>query len=431
MDVPPAFPPYKKAVPFSLKRRWHGLFYERHSRLIMRPTLFTPSYCCIMAANFLLFFGFWLLVPLLPFYLQENYNLEEGAIGAILACYTVSALMVRPFSGYLLDAFARKPLYILAYTLFTSIFAGYIVAGTLTLFVILRVLHGFTFGMVTVGGNTVVVDIMPSERRGEGLGYYGLTNNTAMSIGPMVGLFLHGVLSYDMIFAISLLACCAGLALASCVKAPRKPRVERPPLSLDRFILLKGIPAGISLLLLSIPYGATTNFVAMYVGEMHLHVASGFYFVLMAVGMGVSRIFSGKYVDRGYVTECIHYGFYLVIIAFALLGSCESLMHSHETAALFCFFVAPLLQGVGFGTMFPAYNSLYINLAPNNQRATATSTYLTSWDVGIGLGMVLSGTIAEMLSFQMVYVVGALLSVVSMLYFDRVVTPHYHKFKLR
>lgn len=396
-----------------------------------RPKLFTRSYCCIMAANFLLFFGFWLLVPLLPFYLKENYGLAEGAIGAILACYTVSALMVRPFSGYLLDSFARKPLYILAYALFTSIFAGYIVAGTLTLFVILRVMHGFTFGAVTVGGNTVVVDIMPSARRGEGLGYYGLTNNTAMSIGPMVGLFLHGVLSYEMIFGISLAACALGLALASCVKAPAKPKVARPPLSLDRFILLKGIPAGISLLLLSIPYGATTNFVAMYVGEMHLPVASGFYFVLMAVGMGVSRIFSGKYVDRGYVTECIHYGFFLVIIAFALLGSCESVMMWSDAVAMVCFFSAPLLQGVGFGIIFPAYNSLYINLAPNNQRATATSTYLTSWDLGIGLGMLLSGMIAEWLSFQMVYVTGALLSIGSMIYFDHVVTPHYQRYKLR
>lgn len=397
----------------------------------MRPRLFTPSYYCALAANFLMYFGFWLLVPLLPFYLKENYGLAEGSIGAILACYTVSALMVRPFSGYLLDTFARKPLYILAYALFTAIFLGYIFAGILSLFIILRVLHGFAFGAVTVAGNTVVVDIMPSERRGEGLGYYGLTNNVAMSIGPMVGLFLHGTLSYEWIFAISLLSCSTGLGLASCIRAPKKPRSERPPLSLDRFFLLKGIPAGISLLLLSIPYGATTNFVAMYVTEMGLHVTPGYFFVLMAIGTAVSRMFSGKLVDKGYITECIHYGFFLVIVAFALLGSCELLMGYHEPTAIVCFLLVPLLQGVGFGTMFPAFNSLYINLAPNNQRATATSTYLTCWDVGIGLGMVLSGMIAEWFSFQTVYLSGSVLSLVSMLYFDRVVTPHYKKNRLR
>lgn len=119
----------------------------------------------------------------------------------MLSCYTISSLCIRPFSGYFLDTFARKPLYLLAYFIFTLIFAGYMIAGLLTLFIIFRIVHGISFGMVTVGGNTVVIDIMPSSRRGEGLGYYGLANNLAMSIGPMFGLFLHsGGASYTTIF---------------------------------------------------------------------------------------------------------------------------------------------------------------------------------------------------------------------------------------
>ncbi len=216
------------------------------------PRLFTPSYRCILAANFLLYFGFWLLIPLLPFYLRETYGLAESAIGAILSCYTVSALTVRPFSGYLLECFARKPLYILAYALFTAVFLGYVVSGVLTIFVMLRVVHGLAFGTVTLGGNTVVVDIMPSERRGEGLGYYGLANNIAMSVGPMTGLALHGVLPYEAIFAVSMTACLIGLCCALCVKVPVKTRAtgnSRPSaVGLDRFILLKGLPASLALL---------------------------------------------------------------------------------------------------------------------------------------------------------------------------------------
>ena len=105
----------------------------------MKDRLFTPSYYCMLSANFLLYFGFWLLVPVLPFYLKESFECEEGIIGIVLSCYTVSALLIRPFSGYLLDAFARKPLYLLAYFVFTSIFAGYIIGGTLTFFILLRI----------------------------------------------------------------------------------------------------------------------------------------------------------------------------------------------------------------------------------------------------------------------------------------------------
>ena len=396
----------------------------------MKDRLFTPSYCYILAANFLLYFGFWLLIPLLPFYLKEEFTLEEGIIGIILSCYTISALMVRPFSGYLLDTFARKPLYLLAYGVFTILFLGYIVGGALLAFVLLRVAHGLAFGMVTVGGNTVVVDIMPSSRRGEGLGYYGLANNIAMSVGPMTGLFLHGSLSYDKIFLVSLCTCGIGFCLAMCVRTKPKPRIPRPAISLDRFILLRGLPASLALLLLSIPYGATTNFVAMYVESIGLQVMPGLFFVLLAAGMGVSRLFSGRFVDKGYVTECIHYGLFLVIAAFLLLSACQPLMGWSPASAKACFFVVPVLQGIGFGIIFPAYNSLYINLAQKNQRATATSTYLTSWDVGIGIGIMSSGIVAEHSSFAMVYFVGAILSTVSMIYFNHIVTPHYRKYRV-
>ena len=398
----------------------------------MKDRLVTPGYCFILAANFLLYFGFWLLIPVLPFYLSEVFNAGNSTIGIILSCYTVAALCIRPFSGYFLDSFARKPLYLLAYFIFMTMFAGYIIAGSLTLFILFRIIHGVSFGMVTVGGNTVVIDIMPSSRRGEGLGYYGLSNNIAMAVGPMSGLFLHDAgMSYTTIFCFSLGSCIAGFICASLVKTPYKPPVRREPISLDRFILLKGIPAGVSLLLLSIPYGMTTNYVAMYAKEIGIHATTGFFFTFMAVGMAISRIFSGRIVDRGKITQVISAGLYIVVFSFFLLSACVYIIEWNSMACNIVFFAVALLLGIGFGIMFPAYNTLFVNLAPNSQRGTATSTYLTSWDVGIGIGMLTGGYIAEVSTFDKAYLFGACLTIVSMLYFNIKVTPHYHKNKLR
>lgn len=398
----------------------------------MKDRLVTPGYCFILAANFLLYFGFWLLIPVLPFYLSEVFNAGNSTIGIILSCYTVAALCIRPFSGYFLDSFARKPLYLLAYFIFMTMFAGYIIAGSLTLFILFRIIHGVSFGMVTVGGNTVVIDIMPSSRRGEGLGYYGLSNNIAMAVGPMSGLFLHDAgMSYTTIFCCSLGSCIAGFICASLVKTPYKPPVKREPISLDRFILLKGIPAGISLLLLSIPYGMTTNYVAMYAKEIGINATTGFFFTFMAVGMAISRIFSGRIVDRGKITQVISAGLYIVVFSFFLLSACVYIIEWNSMACNIVFFAVALLLGIGFGIMFPAYNTLFVNLAPNSQRGTATSTYLTSWDVGIGIGMLTGGYIAEVSTFDKAYLFGACLTIVSMLYFNIKVTPHYHKNKLR
>lgn len=414
----------------------------------MKERLFTRSYILILAANFLLYFGFWILIPVLPFYLRETYNCPATILGAVLSCYTVSGLCVRPFSGYLMDKFPRKPIYIICYFACTAIFLGYIAAGVLTWFILLRALHGIAFSSVSVGGNTLCVDITPSSRRGEALGYYGLMNNTAMALGPMTGLFMHDTVSYNMIFITGMAFSTVGLLCAMCIKArtpeslkARQAAMSQPcsdtittkqrKLSLDRFFLIKGIPVSISLLMLSIPYGATTNFVAMYAREIHLDVPSGLFFTLMAAGMGASRLVAGKKVDRGYITQCIHIGLYPVVLAFFILAMCRFVAPTSINTAEVMFFSVPILLGIGFGIIFPAMNTLYINLAPNNQRATATSTYLTAWDVGIGIGIATSGIIAHYFTFYMVYLIGSVLCLLSMLFFNIKVTPHYNKNKLR
>ncbi|NDV64845.1 MFS transporter [Bacteroides sp. 224] len=397
----------------------------------LNSQLLTPGYCFILAANFLLFFAFYLILPILPFYLTEVFETGHALVGVILSSYTVAALCIRPFSGYLLDTFSRKPLYLIAYFIFTSIFAGYMLAGVLTLFIMFRVVHGLAFGMVTVAGNTIVIDITPSSRRGEAIGYYGLMNNMAMSFGPMVGLFMHDIYSFQTIFLCSLISGTLGFVMACLVKTPEKVPVPREPISLDRFILLKGIPAGVSLLLLSVPYGMTSTYVAMYAKEIGISISSGLFFTCMAVGMAVSRMFSGRQVDKGRITQVIKLGLYLVCICYFLLAACGSLMAVNEQITTVLFFLIALLLGIGFGTMFPAFNSLFVNLAPNSKRGTATSTYLTSWDVGIGIGLTAGGYLAQYTSFDMTYFFGACLTVVSAIFFNLKVAPHFHKNKLR
>lgn len=396
-----------------------------------KDKLVTRSYIFILAANFLLYFGFYLLLPILPFYLTEVFHSNNATIGIILSCYTIAALCIRPFSGYLLDAFARKPLYLFAYFIFTGIFAGYLFSGVLTLFTILRILHGFAFGTVTVGGNTIVIDIMPSSRRGEGLGYYGMMNNTAMSIGPMVGLFLHEFYTFDVIFTWAFVSCSIGLLMAFLIKTPAKKCVKREAISLDRFILLKGVPAGLDLMLLSVPYGMTTTYVAIYAKSMGIMSGTGLFFTFMAVGMAVSRLFSGKQVDKGRLLTVLAWGMYLVCFCYFLLSACNMLMKYSSTATTILFFLIALLLGIGFGTMFPAFNTLFVNLAPNSQRGTATSTYLTSWDMGIGIGVLAGGYIGQIATFDKAFFFGACLTVLSVIYFKRKVAPHFEKNKLR
>ena len=397
----------------------------------IKPQLFTGSYWAMLGANFMLFFAFYLIMPILPFYLKEIFNTPNSLIGIVLACYTVAALTIRPFAGYLLDAMARKPLYVATFFFFVLFFGGYIVSISLFMVIIVRALQGLMFGIVTVAGNTVVIDIMPSERRGEGLGYYGLANNIAMAFGPMVGLFLHDYFSFNSIFFIAIITGSIGLTLASIVRTKQKPPVKRPPISLDRFLLIKGLPAGLALLMLSVPYGITSTYIAVYAQELNLSISSGLFFTFMAAGMMTSRIFSGKLVDKGYVSQVISVGIIIVLICYFGLAACLPISQHFHSALSPIFCTIALFVGVGFGIIFPAYNTLFVNLAEHNQRGTANSTYLTSWDVGIGLGLVLGGIVSQHTSFAYAYLIGATLCVISAIYFTLYVGPHFNRHKLR
>lgn len=400
--------------------------------VVEKDKLWTRDYVFVCLANFMMCFAFYLLVPTLPFYLTDVFDASKSMIGIVLSCYTIAVLAVRPFSGFLADTFSRKPVYLVAYYLFVALFFGYLFAGTLTLLIIVRIAHGLAFGTVTTTGNTVVIDVMPASRRGEGLGYYGVVNNLAMSIGPMIGLFIADSGNYDLIFLSSIAAGIIGAAFATLAHVPhKKPNTSNAVVSVDRFFLVKGVRACIALLLLAVPYGMTTSFIPMYAKELGLTANTGLFFTVMAVGLIVSRIGSGKRVDRGLVTRVITQG-----IVIALLGVIAEAVLSQAVllGAVFgyvVYYIAAFFVGFGYGTIFPAYNTLFINLAPNSRRATASATYLTGWDVGIGLGMWFGGRFAEKSGFAAVYFIDVLLVIVALIWFVLVAAPHFNRNKLR
>jgi len=393
--------------------------------------LWTLSFINACIGNFLLFFAFYLLVPIFPLYLIERYDASKALVGAILSSYTIAALLIRPFAGFVLDMVYRKPVYLVAYFLFVLSFVGYPLANAVGLFLFFRILHGFTFGFVTTAGNSLVIDIMPASRRGEGLGYFGVANNLAMAFGPMTGLLLHDYSTFDVIFYTAIGTGALGFLFASTIKARNMAdKSTKQPIAFDRFFLFKGFNAGFTLLLMGIPYGIVVTYIAIYGKELGITTGVGLFFSFMAVGMIFSRLISGKLVDKGKLLHVITYGTALCVVTFFILSALHFLENKTVISALF--FLVSLLLGIGYGLIFPAYNTLFVNLAPNNRRATASSTYMTSWDIGVGIGLLTGGWLADITgSLQSAYFAGGSASTISVIYFVKVAAPHFKKNRLR
>ena len=349
-------------------------------------------------------FSFMVLTPLLPLYLSEEFGANKDQIGMVLSGYALTALLIRPFSGFIVDSFPRKAVLLLCYFIFAMLFGGYLIAGSLAAFFVVRTLHGAPMGATTVANSTVAIDVLPSDRRAEGIGYYGLSNNMATAISPTIGLFVyHWWGNYKAIFLVAMFTAVLGFLINSTLSLrPRNPqpgqKAERRPLSLDRFLLLEGWREFICMTCYAFSYGVISTYLAIYGKEkLGITAGTGLFFALLSTGLILSRLVGARSLREGRVVENAGH----------------------------------LIIGLGNGHMFPAFQTMFINLAPNSQRGTANSTLLTAWDLGVGLGIIVGGVVAEWLSYSAAFWSGWIVNALGTLLFFLITKQHFLRKRLR
>ncbi|MBQ8713777.1 MAG: MFS transporter [Prevotella sp.] len=359
--------------------------------------LWNRNYIKVMIANFSLFFAFYLLTPLLPLYLHETFGATKDVIGLVLSGYTITALLFRPFSGYVVDSFPRKTVLMVCFASFAIFFAGYLAAGTLLLFTIVRTLHGGPFGALTVANSTVAIDVLPSSRRNEGIGYYGLSNNLAMAIAPTFAIFVYTQThNFELLFWLALAIATFGWMVDATVtvSSPQQGKSERV-LSLDRFFLARGWLLGVNMVFFGFCFGVMSNYLAIY-GKQVLGITggTGTWFMLCSIGLILSRLQGGKALRQGRLTHNASEGMVISLIGYTLFILLPTIGDS-QFFTYAGYYSSALLIGLGNGHMWPAFQNMMISMAHHNERGTANSTILISWDVGMGLGILAGGAIAE------------------------------------
>ena len=391
-----------------------------------------------MTANFALFFAFYLLTPLLPLYLYETFGATKDVIGLVLSGYTIVALLFRPFSGFFVDSFPRKMVLLISYSAFAIFFAGYLAASSLLLFTIVRTLHGGPFGAVTVANSTVAIDVLPSSRRNEGIGYYGLSNNLAMAISPTFALFVYSEThNFQLLFWLAFAVALFGLIVDSTVTLNKvsssKFHVSSSALRLDRFFLKSGWLIGVNMVFFGFCFGVLSNYLAIY-GKQVLGMTggTGAWFMLCSIGLILSRLQGGKALREGKLTQNAAEGMVISLVGYTLfilmptlssLFTIHSSLFTSECASVFPhigYYGSALLIGLGNGHLWPAFQNMMISVAHHNERGTANSTILVSWDCGMGLGILVGGIIAELLGYSAAFWTVALINLAGVtLYFVR------------
>jgi MFS family permease len=363
--------------------------------------------------------AFYQLIPTLPVYIQEELGGDKGQIGMLMAVFTVSALIIRPFTGIMLDRYGRKWIFFASVFVFSLLFSGYMLAGSLLAMVVLRFVHGLAWGMTTTSSSTVIVDILPKSRMGEGIGFYGVSMTLAMALGPLVGIWIAGDGNYHLMFIET-----SGLSLLFFIMAlfVKYPKYV-PPRPLPRFrmsVLFErtSFPSGLNILIIMIPYGGVISFIALYGAEKGIEAAAGPFFIFCAIGIALTRYFAGKIFDRKGPRMLMILGISLEAASFPMLSLVPGEFGLYSAAVLF---------GMSFGITMPTMQAMVNNMVDADRRGVANSTLFTAVDLGIGAGMILVGLISKYLGLEITFLLCTFVCLAGLLQYTAFTDRHYFR----
>ena len=358
-----------------------------------KPLLWTKNFILLCLSSLTFCLAFHSLVPTLPIYIQEQGG-SSGLAGLAMAALTVAAVIIRPIAGWALDKYGRKIILLIGLLVFLIPALIYSFLIPILPLLLLRFVQGFGWGIGTTAQGTLASDIVPSGRLGEGLGYYGLANSLSLAMGPAIGLWLIGSRSFSNLFITSLFLTIASFGLVLLIKSPKLGGTNQgaKPVFLEKLAL----GPSLIILLTTITYSSLLSFLALFMQEQGLSTA-GWFFTFMAISSFASRPLAGTLVDKKGQSGC-----QLTILA-GLTAIALALYVVAGTSSLWQLILGGCLYGLGFGFIQPTTLVLCINSVPPARRGAANATYWTAFDIGVALGSILWGVIANYFGYATMF----------------------------
>lgn len=370
---------------------------SQQSNALHKEKIWTRDFILICISNFFIFLGFQMTLPTIPLYVEELGG-NDQLIGIVVSIFTFSALLVRSYAGHALETKGRKFVYLIGLLIFILSVGSFGFLPAIMFLFSLRFVQGIGWGFSTTASGTIASDIIPPKRRGEGMGYYGLSGNIALAFGPSLGLTLAGVLSFKQLFLI-----CAFLGVIAFILSSkiRYKTIEKTQQVVKKekwdFYEKSALKPSLLLFFITVTFGGIASFLPLYTAQKGIPGIQ-WYFLVFALALMASRTFAGKIYDlKGHRAIFIP-GAILIVAAMILLA-----WLLNTTVLL----VAAVLYGFGFGSVQPALQAWSIENAPMHRRGMANATFFSSFDLGVGIGALVFGQIGHLFGYHIIYLVSA------------------------
>lgn len=367
-----------------------------------KEKLWTKSFLTLTASYLLLFLSLQMLLSPFPSYAKEQFHPGDFTLSLVTSLFALAAIVTRIMTAILLRSIHRNTILFWGIFIVTAVTVLYPYAGSMTQLLGLRILFGIGFGMTSTVLPTLVSQIIPHKRIGEGIGYFGLSTSIAMSIGPLIGLSVikdYGFTKLSLLGALSTALIIPLLLLTRSIpKQPEKPIKLAPTVATSAISNKKPsmrrmwFPAVLNLLM-SVTYGGILGFLALFGEEKHLDQI-GLFFLFIAFTVLIIRPISGRIFDRK--------GPFLVLVPGALIVVASLLILSYSNTLPFVL-ISALLYGLGFGAIQPTTQAWMLREASPEQHSTANSLYYNSIDLGVALGSMMLGIVASASNYAIMY----------------------------
>lgn len=377
-----------------------------------KSKLWTKDFVVIFIENFLAALSFYLLMIVMSRYAMSKFDSSPGEAGFSASIFIIGGLIARLFIGRWIGQIGHKKTLCVGVILSLIMTVLYFEVNSVILLLTVRFLHGVGFGITATSTATIAANIIPMERKGEGISYFGLSQILATAIGPFLGIFISQHGRFSTIFATCIVASAIGLMILPFLSSLHNMDLTKEQLDkmkefkLNNFFESRVIPISIIAMSIFICYSSVVSFLAVYAQEIHLVDAASFFFIVYAAVILVSRPIIGRLFDlKG--ENAIMYPSILIFSIGMLLFS--------QTHHGYTLLLAAALIGLGFGAIQSSTQTISVKITPQHRMGLANSTYFAFSDIGMGLGPLVVGFIIPFTGYRGIYMVLAIFAAICLL----------------
>ena len=365
-----------------------------------KERLWTKDFLTVSAINFLVYLIFFILMVTIASYAIDEFHASTSIAGLVSSIFVAGILIGRLVTGRIIEDMGSKRVLILGTLFYIITSALYFVAINLPVLIIIRLLHGIAYGVASTATGTIVAQIIPHSRQGEGIGYYSMSAILATALGPFVGIILMQLVAFKMIFIVTSIFATISFVISFFVsgptyKTPKQNQVKATKsFNISNFLEFKVIPISIIGLIIGFSYSGVLTFMSVYTKQIHLVEVASFFFLVFAIAILVSRPFSGRLLD----VKGENFVIYPCLFIFAM----GMLLYSQANHGI-TLLLAGTLIGLGYGNFISCAQAIAIKAIPFHRLGLATATYFIFIDLGVAIGPYLLGFFVPFTGFRGLY----------------------------